>query len=81
MVKRIKTNEQEIKTIFWEFIKLDGTFSEKSLKLIKDFTHSNTLSTQELHELIYIALSSKTVDVSFWSILMLLKLYPTTTKW
>ena len=35
------------------------------MKLIKDFTHSNTLSTQELHELIYIALSSKTVDVSF----------------
>ena len=64
-LKESKTNEQEIKTIFWEFIKLDGTFSEKSLKLIKDFTHSNTLSTQELHELIYIALSSKTVDVSF----------------
>ncbi|RLP63119.1 hypothetical protein L150_01831 [Candida albicans Ca529L] len=64
-LKESKTNEQEIKTIFWEFIKLDGTFSEKSLKLIKDFTHSNTLSTQELHELIYIALSSKTVDASF----------------
>ncbi|CAX43682.1 conserved hypothetical protein [Candida dubliniensis CD36] len=64
-LKETNTNEQEIKSIFWEFIKLDGTFNENSLKLIKNFTHTNTLSTQELRELIYIALSSKTVDVSF----------------
>lgn len=32
-LKESKTNEQEIKTIFWEFIKLDGTFSEKIIEI------------------------------------------------
>lgn len=57
--------ESEIKRLFWFFIKLDTSFTLKSLQLIKTFTSQFTLSLTELHDLITFTLSSSVVDVSF----------------
>jgi translation initiation factor 3 subunit M len=64
-LQETKTNQDEIKAIFWDFIELDGEYSQKSLEYIKSFTSSNTLSKDELLKLVKFALSSKIVDVSF----------------
>lgn len=57
--------ETETKRLFWFFIKLDKSFTLKSLQLIKAFTSKYTLSLTELHDLITFALSSSVVDLSF----------------
>ena len=64
-LKESKSNEDEIKSLFWDFIELDGEYSQKSLNYIKSFTQSNNLSKEELIKLIKCALSSKVVDVSY----------------
>ncbi|KAI5957545.1 hypothetical protein KGF57_003239 [Candida theae] len=58
-------SEDEIKSIFWDFIELDTGYSLKSLNFIKSFTHKFAVSEPELTKLIKFALSSKVVDVSF----------------
>lgn len=57
--------EAEIKKLFWSFIKLDKSFTYKSLQLIKLFTAQYSVSLTELHDLINFALASLVVDVSF----------------
>lgn len=64
-LKSSQAQDSEIETIFWEFINLDTFFSQKSLQLIKEFTHVYPVSANELNQLIEFALRSKVVDVSF----------------
>lgn len=64
-LKAANAPEQEIKRLFWFFIKLDTSFTAKSLQLIKAFTSEYSLSLNELHDLINFALASSVVDVSF----------------
>lgn len=64
-LKESKSNEDEFKALFWDFVELDGEYSQKSLNYIKSFTQSNTLSKEELIKLIKFSLSSKVVDISY----------------
>lgn len=57
--------EAEIKKLFWSFVKLDKSYTYKSLQLIKQFTAQYSVSLTELHDLINFALASLVVDVSF----------------
>ncbi|KAI3403638.2 hypothetical protein KGF56_003565 [Candida oxycetoniae] len=64
-LKSSNASESEIKAAFWDFIALDSLYSLKSLHFIKNFTHSYSLTENELTKMIEFALKSKVVDVSF----------------
>lgn len=57
--------QEDIKSIFWEFISLDDNHSLNSLKLIKDFTKDYEVTKDELLTIIKFSLNSKTIDLSF----------------
>lgn len=57
--------QEDIKSIFWEFILLDNNHSLNSLKLIKEFTKDYEVTKDELLTLIKFSLNSKTIDLSF----------------
>ncbi|KAF8001800.1 hypothetical protein HF325_004301 [Metschnikowia pulcherrima] len=64
-LKAANASDEQVRSLFWSFISLDKSFSQKALDLIKAFTSEFTLSLEEVHQLIIFALSSSIVDVSF----------------
>lgn len=64
-LKAAQADDAEVRSIFWDFVKLDTKYSEQSLQSIKNFTSVYQLNNAELNELVAFALSSEVVDVSF----------------
>lgn len=65
LLRAAHASDDQIAAIFWDFIKLDKAYTEKSLQLIKTFTSEFPVSGAQLDDLIVFALSSSVVDVSF----------------
>lgn len=55
----------DIKLVFWLFISLDKSYSQKLLTLISNFTKQFPVDAPEIKQLIEFALASEVVDVSF----------------
>lgn len=65
LLREARASDDQIAAIFWDFVKLDTAYSEKSLQLIKAFTSDFAVSGPQLDDLIVFALNSSVVDVSF----------------
>lgn len=66
LVQAENITSENVKKVFWEFIFLDKSYNENSLKLINTFTKQFEItSVDELHNLIKFTLNSDVVDLSF----------------
>lgn len=65
LLRAAHASDDQIAAIFWDFVKLDKAYTEKSLHLIKAFTSEFPVSDAQLDDLIVFALNSSVVDVSF----------------